>query len=125
MTGGSGANPESAMSDSQQYIYEVFEQQKADLLLHLLEQNAAWEQVLPHHQAWWQRFERFTEHELGIKTTRFVGLCPERGGMRVPVCVRVCVRARGYTYASGRCECSGTRLRFVCVDSGNQSGTGA
>ena len=34
------------MSDSQQYIYEVFEQQKADLLLHLLEQNTAWEQVL-------------------------------------------------------------------------------
>ena len=34
------------MSNSQQYIYEVFEQQKEDLLLHLLEQESAWEQVL-------------------------------------------------------------------------------
>ncbi|MEO1856938.1 MAG: C-terminal helicase domain-containing protein, partial [Rubritalea sp.] len=34
------------MSDNQQYIYEVFEQQKHDLLFHLLKQNSAWKQVL-------------------------------------------------------------------------------
>lgn len=42
----SGVIPERAMSDSQQYIYPVFEQQKADLLLHLLEKNSDWRQVL-------------------------------------------------------------------------------
>ena len=34
------------MSDSQQYIYKVFEQQKEELLLHLLEINTEWRQVL-------------------------------------------------------------------------------
>jgi len=42
----SGVSPERAMSESQQYIYPVFEQQKADLLLHLLEGNTEWGQVL-------------------------------------------------------------------------------